>query len=56
MMEAQNIIAGSIILIAVAYATVIALRKGRALSPKSKVGCSDDCGCSSKSKSVKAVL
>ncbi len=55
MMDTQNIIAGMIIFAAVAYASIVAIRKGRTLAPKSKADCSDGCGCSSKSKSPKAV-
>jgi hypothetical protein len=53
MMDIQTIIAGLIILVAVAYATKALLRKSKAFSPRS--ACVDDCGCSSKSKTTKVV-
>jgi hypothetical protein len=53
MMDIQTIIAGLIILIAVAYAAMVLLRKTKAFSPRST--CVDDCGCSSKSKPAKVV-
>ncbi len=55
MMETQNIIAAIIVFAAVAYGAILAMRSGRSLSPKSKADCSNDCGCSSRSKPPKAV-
>lgn len=51
MMDIQTIIAGLIIVIAVAYGARVLLRKTKAFSPRST--CVDDCGCSSKSKAPK---
>lgn len=51
MMDTQLIIVGIVILIAVGYAASVLLRKSKAFSRNT--ACSDDCGCSSNSKTHK---
>ncbi|PYT00932.1 MAG: hypothetical protein DMF63_04500 [Acidobacteria bacterium] len=51
MFDLQTIIAALLIIGALAYASVVLLRKTRAFSRKG--ACADDCGCSSKSKTPK---
>jgi hypothetical protein len=51
MFEVQNIIVAIILIGAFAYAGAMFLRKARGFSKKS--ACADDCGCSSKSKTIK---
>jgi len=50
-MDIQIIIVGLVILAAVIYAVKVLQMKTKAFSPKT--ACSDDCGCSSKSKTPK---
>jgi hypothetical protein len=51
MFDLQTIIVAVILIGAVAYASSMFLRKARGFSRKS--ACADDCGCSSKSKTIK---
>lgn len=53
MFELQNIIAVVLIAGALVYTGFIFLRKTRAFSSKAK--CADDCGCSSKTKTLKSI-
>jgi len=48
MLDIQTLIAGLIVLGALAYAGTLIRKKVRAFSPKK--GCGDDCGCGSNSK------
>lgn len=49
-MDIQNIITGAVLIAALLAAVVFAIRKVKTFQPGP--GCEDDCGCSSKSKSM----
>jgi hypothetical protein len=53
MFDLQTLLAAIVIGGAFVYAALVLVRKSRAFSTKST--CADDCGCSSKSKTSKAI-